>query len=316
MELTLPLPACGKLVARPAMSGQDERDGGSEICTRVSRSSFRTRGTPARPASSPPSASRRSRGTSSGSRSRWAVSTATSTLDEVVEHTRALDRGDRSPRLGRPRERLRRRSRERRARDQLALPRRELSAAPSRTTTRERPLYDLGHAVERVAAAVEAARRARLPLHADRARGEPHPRQPGSRRHACPPEGVRGGRRRRPLRAGAANGRGDPHHLRGASRGPSTCSPAATCRWPRSSRPAPSGSASAEPDLGGRERRGRGGRARSATAATSRNSARSRRSTSGSLLVLGLSEVAGSGAPLPPLRRLLYVSPSRQVTTT
>ena len=53
-------------------------------------------------------------------------------------------------------------------------------------------LYELDHAVERIAAAVEAARGAGLPVHAHRAGREPHPRQPRPRRHDRPAAGLRG----------------------------------------------------------------------------------------------------------------------------
>ena len=46
--------------------------------------------------------------------------------------------------------------------------------------------------------------RAAVPVHADRARREPHPREPRPRRHDRAAAGVRGGGRRRPLCAGAA----------------------------------------------------------------------------------------------------------------
>ena len=53
-------------------------------------------------------------------------------------------------------------------------------------------LYELERATERVAAAVEAARGARLRVHAHGAGREPHPRQPRPRRHDRPPAGLRG----------------------------------------------------------------------------------------------------------------------------
>ena len=60
-------------------------------------------------------------------------------------------------------------------------------------------IYEAGHAVERVAAAVRGRPRARLPVHADRPGREPHPRQPRPRRHDRAPAGLRGGRRGRAL---------------------------------------------------------------------------------------------------------------------
>ena len=91
-----------------------------------------------------------------------------------------------------------------------ARPRRAPSAARSRTTTPTGDrIYDLGHAAERVTAAVEAARAARLPVHADRAGREPHPRQPRPRRHDRAPPGVRARGRGRAVRARPAHGRRD-----------------------------------------------------------------------------------------------------------
>ena len=55
-------------------------------------------------------------------------------------------------------------------------------------------LYSLEHATERVAAARRGGARARLPVHADRPGGEPHPRGPGHRRHDRAPAGLRAGR--------------------------------------------------------------------------------------------------------------------------
>jgi 2-methylisocitrate lyase-like PEP mutase family enzyme len=51
-------------------------------------------------------------------------------------------------------------------------------------------LYDKGHAAERIAAAAPGDARAPVRLHADRARGELHPRPSGSRRHDRSPPGV------------------------------------------------------------------------------------------------------------------------------
>jgi len=52
-------------------------------------------------------------------------------------------------------------------------------------------LYDKGHAAERIAAAAEAAHALPFPFMLT-ARGEPHPRPPGSRRHDRSPPDVRG----------------------------------------------------------------------------------------------------------------------------
>ena len=115
------------------------------------------------------------------------------TLDEVAEHAGALDRATAlpvsvdlengygpDPRTPPARSR--------------ASPRPAPSAARSRTTTRTAASTTLDHAVERIAAAREAARGARLPVHAHRARREPHPGQPRSRRHDRAPAGLRGAR--------------------------------------------------------------------------------------------------------------------------
>ena len=51
-------------------------------------------------------------------------------------------------------------------------------------------LYDKGHAAERIRGRRRGGARAPVPLHADRAGGEPHPRPPGSRRHDRSPPDV------------------------------------------------------------------------------------------------------------------------------
>ena len=79
------------------------------------------------------------------------------TLDEVVA-PRAPRRGDGPAGLGRSRERLRRRARGAAARDRAASPRPARSAARSRTTTPTASSTSADRAVERIAAAVEAAR--------------------------------------------------------------------------------------------------------------------------------------------------------------
>src|SRR5580765_7382084 len=65
-----------------------------------------------------------------------------------------------------------------------------------------KPIYDFNLAVERVAAAAEAAHA--LPIHLHRARRELPARTPRSRGHDPPPAGLRGRGSRRPLRAGPA----------------------------------------------------------------------------------------------------------------
>jgi len=113
-----------------------------------------------------------------------------------------------------------------------------------------RPIYDRAQAVERVAAAVEAARGLgfRFTLTA-RAEKLP-PRAARSRRHDPPPAGIRGGGGRRALCAGAARPCQHPHALRPRSVARSTSSPAArgrASRSPPSPMPACGGSASARP---------------------------------------------------------------------
>ena len=67
----------------------------------------------------------------------------------------------------------------------------------------EAGIYEVGAAAERIAAAAEAARELPFPFTADGAGREPHPRQPRPGRHDRPAAGLRGGGRRRALRAGA-----------------------------------------------------------------------------------------------------------------
>ena len=131
------------------------------------------------------------------------------TLDEVATHVEELAARDRPPRLRRSRERLRGGPAGRRACDR----------ARRRGGCRRRVDRGLGsrRSALRAGGGGRAARgcgrgrpRTRLPVPPDRARGEPHPREPGPRRHDRAPAGVRDGRRRRPLRAGTANRRGDP----------------------------------------------------------------------------------------------------------
>ena len=73
------------------------------------------------------------------------------------------------------------------------------------------PIYDFAQAVERVAAAADAARAVKRGLRADGAGGELPVGPARPRRHDPPPAGVRAGRRRRALRARA------DHAGRGAS---------------------------------------------------------------------------------------------------
>ncbi len=74
---------------------------------------------------------------------------------------------------------------------------------------RDRPIYDFSHAVERVQAAVEVARALPTPFTLT-ARAEKLPARPqGHRRYDPPPAGLRGRRRRRPLRAGPVRSRHD-----------------------------------------------------------------------------------------------------------
>jgi 2-methylisocitrate lyase-like PEP mutase family enzyme len=77
-----------------------------------------------------------------------------------------------------------------------------------------RPLYDLGHATERVAAAAAAARAVRRSVHADGARRELPARQPEPQRHDHAPAGLRESRRRRPDGPRPPGSRGGPRRLR------------------------------------------------------------------------------------------------------
>ena len=82
------------------------------------------------------------------------------TRDEALAHARTIVEATPLAGLGRSRERLRRCARGRRRRPSGSPPRPGSSAARSRTRAAipQRPIYDLAHAVERIAAAVEAAR--------------------------------------------------------------------------------------------------------------------------------------------------------------
>ena len=143
------------------------------------------------------SASRRSRRRAPGSRSPSAASTATVTLDEVART---------SPRWAqRPTCRSRSTSRTATARSRRAR-RRDRPRRRGRSRRRlDRGLRPRGHsttcaAVERVAAAVEAARALDFPFMLT-ARAENHFAGTRPRRHDRATAGVRGGGRGRPLRA-------------------------------------------------------------------------------------------------------------------
>ena len=140
------------------------------------------------------------------------------TRDEALAHARAIVDGDRPAGVGRSGERLRRRAGGRRRDDPAAPPRSGLvgGSIEDATGDKDRPLYDLGHATERVAAAVAGGACAAVPVHADRARRELPARQPGSRRHDPAPAGVRAGGRRRAVRARPAGSRGGARGLRRA----------------------------------------------------------------------------------------------------
>ena len=145
------------------------------------------------------------------------------TLDELAAHVARARRRHEPADLRRPRERLRRRARGRRAGDR---PRgggrrgrrldRGLGSrrAPVRARPRGRARGGRGR----------GRARAGLPVHAHRPRREPHPRQPRPRGHDRPPAGLRGrGRRTCSTRPGCA-ARRDPRGLLGGRRGRSTCS--------------------------------------------------------------------------------------------
>ncbi len=112
------------------------------------------------------------------------------TLDEVVEHARALDRGNRTARYPS----IWRTGMERSAEDAAhAITRVAEAGAVGGSIEDYDPsgeIYDVAYAAERVAAAAAAARRLDFPFITDRAGGEPHPRQPRPRRHDRPAPGV------------------------------------------------------------------------------------------------------------------------------
>ena len=137
--------------------------------------------------------------------------------DEALAHAQSDRRGDRAAGLGRSRERLRRfarrcrrddpprrRHRHRRRIDRGSQRRERRAAVPDRSRRRA---YRGG----RSGGAVAAVRGIRD----HRAGRELLSRLPGPRRHDRAPEGVRGGRRRRAVRAGAARPRRRPRGLRG-----------------------------------------------------------------------------------------------------
>ena len=134
---------------------------------------------------------------------------------------------------------------ERRAGDRARRPRPARSAARSRTTTPSGRLYELDHAAERVAAAAEAARGLGFPFTLtaraeNHIRGNPDLDDTIARLQAYEEAGAD------VLYApGPADGRRDPRGLRGGREAGQRARAAAACRWPRSSRRARSGSASA-----------------------------------------------------------------------
>ncbi len=140
------------------------------------------------------------------------------TLDEVVDHVRALDRATtfRSRSTWRTATGPIRRTPRRRS---PARPRPAPSAARSRTTTRSgRDLRHRPRGRARGRGPEAAAERLELPVHAHGASREPHPRQPRSRRHDRPAAGLRAGGRRSAVRARAAQRRRDPRGCRGLSK--------------------------------------------------------------------------------------------------
>ena len=171
-------------------------------------------------------------------------------------------RGHRRPDLGRPRERVRRRSRGRR-RDASAVAIAAGLAGCSVedfTGRRDDPIYAAGLAADRVRSRGRGGPRRAGPSRADGPRREPPPRPQRPRRHHRPPAVVPGSGRRRALRAGLAGGRRHPVGRHRPSTGPSTCSPCPTPprspSWPRRRRP---GLGRRWLRVGGPRRRRRGG---------------------------------------------------------
>ena len=138
------------------------------------------------------------------------------TRDEALAHARAIVDGNRSPRVGRSGEMLRRRARSR-GRGHPARGRESGSpAARSRTRAAARTSRSSISSTrcERVAAAAEAAKRIRRRVRSHGADRELPARQAGPRRHHPAPSGVRESRRRRPHGAGAARSRGGALRVR------------------------------------------------------------------------------------------------------
>ena len=138
------------------------------------------------------------------------------TRDEALAHSSAHRRGDALAGVGRPRERLRGCAGRRRAHDRArrrGRARRLLDRGRDRAARRPdlrsapcRPAHRRGG---------RGGEAARLPVHADRAGRELPARPTRPRRHHRAPAGLRGGGRRRALRAGAARGGRDPRGVRG-----------------------------------------------------------------------------------------------------
>ena len=123
-----------------------------------------------------------------------------------------------------------------------------------------------------------------LPVHAHRPCGEPHPRQPRPCRHDPAAPIVRGGRRRRPLCAGAGNHRGDPRFVRfGLEARQRSRRTRVVCRRDRGRRSA-TDQRGREPHLGRRQGVRRRGRRDPSTTGMSPPSPRGFRWTSGSAI--------------------------------
>ena len=125
------------------------------------------------------------------------------TLDEVIAHVAALDRATGPPRSvdikngysAEPREA---------ATAVLKVANAGAVGGSIEDYDQGAGIYDINRAAERIGAAAEAAATVGVPVHADGARGEPHPRQPGRCRHdQARLQAYAQGRGGRPLRAGA-----------------------------------------------------------------------------------------------------------------
>ena len=143
------------------------------------------------------SGSRRWRRPAPASRSRSAALDGGATLDEVVDARPRARRGATgAAAVGRPRERLRARpedaARDRAGRDGGGRGRFDRGLRPGRR------IYELDAGGRAGRGRGRGGARPGLPVHAHRARREPHPRQPGSRRHDCAAAALRTGGRRRP----------------------------------------------------------------------------------------------------------------------